>query len=65
MGFALGIAFMFKERLLPSVTEGTLFGYSLVAGYIFLSNPSFLGVGGIGFNMWLFSLVALKASIKL
>jgi len=38
LGFAFVIAFAFKDRLLPTITEGTLFGYSLIAGYIFLSN---------------------------
>jgi hypothetical protein len=32
------VVFSFKDRLLPVVTEGTLFGYSLIAGYLFLSN---------------------------
>ena len=41
IGFALVIAFTFKDRLLPVVTEGTLFGYSLIAGYIFFSNIYF------------------------
>lgn len=38
LGFALVIAFTFKDRLLPVVTEGTLFGYCLIASYLYLSH---------------------------
>lgn len=35
IGFAAVVAFAFKDRLLPPITEGTLFAYGLVGCYLF------------------------------
>jgi len=47
VGFAAVVAFGFKDRLLRQVTEGTLFTYGLVGGYLFFTNLS-PGAGDIG-----------------
>lgn len=44
VGFAAVIAFGFKDRLLRQITEGTLFTYGLVGGYLFVKS---MGQGGV------------------
>lgn len=46
--FAAVIAFGFKDRLLRQVTEGTLFTYGLVGGYLFIKS---IGHGGTGIDI--------------
>lgn len=57
LGFALVIAFMYKQRLLPTVTEGTLFGYGLVASYIFVHDFFTGGLSAHSFVFWILLLV--------
>lgn len=57
IGFALVIAFMYKKRLLPTVTEGTLFGYGLVAGYIFVYDFYTYGLSANSFSFWILLLI--------
>lgn len=58
--FLLVIAFAFKDRLLPIVTEGTLFGYSLIASYLLLSSTY---INGEGNNVWSLIVVTLLLGV--
>lgn len=62
IGFALVTAFTFKDRLLPLVTEGTLFGYCLIAGYLFFSNSY---QNGLEVNMLSLFLVSISIGLAL
>jgi len=56
---AFAIAVTYKDRLLPLVTEGTLFGYSLIACYLFFLNL----INGTGIDF--ISLLLMGVSISL